>query len=158
MISVARRLALGYDFCIALTTDRLKDGSLMATHIRIRKNDGTDTNPMPQRTVELYLGKMIYANRTASLKQALNDVFSEKGLATGAYLYAGFGGMIPVRHASSGNGQTSVSLFFVSVGGVIYLLAMGEHLNLPSPQVAYRLSDYGQPAGVLKDNARVTLV
>lgn len=131
----------------------------MATHMIIRKRDGTDTIQMPQPQAELYLGNLptLTANRTASLKQALNDVYSDKGKPTGHVLYAGFGGMIPVLHASSGNGQTSVSLFFVRNAGATYLLAMGEHVTEPKPKVSYKLSDYGQPAGPLKGNATVRL-
>ncbi len=46
----------------------------MATHMIIRKRDGTDTIQMPQPQAALYLGNLptLTANRTASLKQALS--------------------------------------------------------------------------------------
>lgn len=123
----------------------------MPSHITIRKTDGTDTNPMPQRQAEIYLSNLIHRNRVASLKQAMNDVYGDGGKATGAVVYEGFGGRLPVKHASSGNGQHSVSLFYVKHGGMTYLLAMGEHMDLPSPKVGYSLCDYGQPDGDLKN-------
>ena len=129
----------------------------MPSHVVIIKTDGTETNPMPQRQAEIYLGKLITANRTASLKQAMNDVYSGKGKATGAYMYAGLGGSHRVLHASSGNGQTSVSLFYVTCPQGTFIIAMGEHLDVPKPKVEYKLTDYGQPSGSFKRNATIKL-
>lgn len=52
----------------------------------------------------------------------------------------------PVWHASTGNGEKSVSLFFYNdEDGNHCIIAMGEHLKVPqgSPP-KYQLSDYGQ--------------
>jgi hypothetical protein len=126
----------------------------------IMKRDGTLTKPpMQQAQANNYLKKLINANRYASLGQALNDAFDGKGKATNRekppkkYLLNGH----PVLHASSGDGQQSVSLFFFENGGTITLFAMGEHADLPKPQVRYKLVDYGQPQGEFQENAEIIL-
>jgi hypothetical protein len=121
----------------------------------IKKSDGTLTNPsMAQPQAVNYLKKLVHANRYASLNQALNDAFDNAGKATGAYTFDGH----PVLHASSGDGQQSVSLFFFADQTTITLFAMGEHMDLPKPKVRYKLSDYGQNAGDFQKNATIILV
>lgn len=116
----------------------------------IKKRDGSLTQPpMAQAQAQSYLLNLVLANRQANLKQALNDVFSGKGKATNAYRQDGQ----PVLHASSGNGQQSVTLFYYMTGSVATIFAMGEHTGATS----YRVSDYGQPAGDFSQNARINL-
>ena len=127
----------------------------MTKSLIIIKSDGTPTNPpMAQAQAKTYLQNLIEAHRFGSLSQALNDMFGNKGKATGAYIFGGR----PVLHASSGDGEQSVSLFFHVVGETITLFAMGEHMDLPKPKVRYKLSDYGQPTGVFVKNATIILV
>jgi hypothetical protein len=117
--------------------------------IIILKRDGVPTTRMAQPQAERYLGNLIERNRLANLKQALNDVTSGKGKATGDYVFRSQ----PVLHASSGNGQTSVSLFFYNAGTTHTIIAMGEHLTSTS----YKLADYGQRNGDFKEGARIKL-
>jgi hypothetical protein len=60
-----------------------------------------------------------------------------------------------VWHASSGNGQKSVSLFFYVGGATLYLIAMGEHVS--GEVTKYVLSDYGQPTGDFRKGAIISL-
>jgi len=126
----------------------------------IMKRDGTLTKPpMAQAQANNYLKNLITANRYASLSQALNDTFDGKGKATTRekppkdYLFNGH----PVLHASSGDGQQSVSLFFYESAGTITLFAMGAHQDLPKPKVRYKLVDYGQPQGEFQEDADIIL-
>lgn len=122
----------------------------MANKIIIIKSDGTPTTPMDQAQTEKYLGNLLDANRIANLKQALNDVTSGKGKATGRYTY----NTHAVLHASSGvTGVKSVSLFFYDQAGDHYIIAMGEH----TAATTYKLTDYGQPSGDFRKNATITL-
>jgi hypothetical protein len=134
----------------------------MPTHIIIRKRDGTDTDAMPQPRAQAYLTVVLNdKNRVASLKQALNDVYNGGDKATGAYAYDGFvGAPVPVRHASSGDGAQSVSLFFVKQGAQVYLLAMGHHVTREETphKTVYKLIDYGQPAGQMATDAKISLI
>lgn len=66
----------------------------------------------------------------------MNDVFSGKGRASGAYTFAGQ----PVLHASSGNGQKRATLFYYMFGVTAKIFAMGEHDGSSS----YTVSAYGQ--------------
>ena len=101
------------------------------------KADGAgDTNAMMQAQVEKYLGNLITPDRVSNLKQSLNDVFGGRGKASGAYT---FGGQ-PVLHASSGNMQKSVTLFFTMAGVNARNFAMGQHKTSSS----YEVSTYGQ--------------
>lgn len=116
----------------------------MPENMIIIKKDGQRTNPpMAQAQAANYLKNLITSNRYANLTQSLNQAFNGGGKATGPYTYD----QQPVLHASAGDGQTSVSLFYYMSSDTIVLIAMGEHIKLPKPQVAYELSDYGQPAG-----------
>ncbi|WP_327233634.1 hypothetical protein OG349_06280 [Streptomyces sp. NBC_01317] len=63
--------------------------------------------------------------RRANLSQALNDAFSGGGKPSGQHTITNVG-KVNVRHASAGNGQKSVTLFFVE-GEPFRLLALGEH-------------------------------
>lgn len=122
----------------------------MANKIIIIKSDGTPTTPMDQIQAESYLGHLIEPNRMANLKQALNDVTSGKGKATGNYTF----NTRPVLHASSGvTGVKSVSLFFYDQSSDHYIIAMGEH----TAATTYKLTDYGQPSGDFRRNATITL-
>jgi hypothetical protein len=116
------------------------------------KKDGTQTHPaMAQPQAFSYLKNLIGVNRQASLSQALNQAFDGNGKATGAYLYNAHA----VLHASSGNGQHSVCLFYYMNVGTIMLVAMGEHAD-QGKVTSYLLSDYGQPTGSFKSGNRIT--
>lgn len=122
----------------------------MSKNIIIIKSDGTATTPMAQAQAEVYLGKLITANRVANLKQSLNDVTGNKAKATGDYTF----NTHPVLHASSGiTGVKSVSLFLYKQASLFYIIAMGEHVSSKS----YKLTDYGQPNGNFKKNATISL-
>lgn len=117
-------------------------------NIIIIKKDGAQTGRMPQSRAENYLIKLIDKDRYANLKQAMNDITGDKGKATthgvagkgkGAKSHYVINGQ-NILHASSGNGQKSVTLFFYNFADVHYIFAMGEHISSD----AYELSDYGQ--------------
>lgn len=115
----------------------------------IKKRDGAATSAMAQPQVQSYLLNLLNVNRHANLKQALNDVFSGKGKASGAHIQDGQ----PVLHASSGNMQQSVTLFYYMSGAQATIFAMGEHAGSSS----YRVSDYGQPSGSFVEGAKLAL-
>lgn len=121
----------------------------MPKNINIIKSDGTETGVMEQAQAESYLVNLLNADRVANLKQSLNDVTSNKGKPTAAYIFNGY----PVLHASSGNEVKCVSLFYYDDSNVHYIIAMGEHQTSTS----YKLSDYGQTAGDFKKNATISL-
>ena len=124
----------------------------MEMNLIVIKKDGTQTNPpMAQPQALSYLKNLIGANRYASLSQALNQAFDGNGKATGAYLY----NAQPVLHASSGDGQQSVCLFYYINVSNIMLVAMGAHAD-QGKVTSYLLSDYGQPAGSFKSGVRIT--
>ena len=115
----------------------------------IKKRDASPTRLMEQTQTQNYLINLLTKNRHANLKQALNDVFSGKGKPSGAHKQDNQ----PVLHASSGNMQTSVTLFYYMTGGQATIFAMGEHRTSDS----YKVSDYGQPTGTFVEGATVTL-
>lgn len=117
----------------------------MPQNMIIIKKDGTPTNPpMAQAQAQNYLKNLIDANRYANLTQSLNQAFDGNGKPTAAYKFANQ----PVLHASSGNGEKSVSLFYYVIAETITLFAMGEHMKTEKTEpVQYKLSDYGQPNG-----------
>ena len=80
--------------------------------IIVKKDGEGDTTAMMQPQTEKYLGNLLTPDRISNLKQSLNDVFGGRGKATGAYTFAGQA----VLHASSGNMQKSVTLFFYMSG------------------------------------------
>lgn len=122
----------------------------MSNQVIVIKSDGTHTTPMNQAQTEIYLGKLLNPDRQANLKQSLNDVYGNKGKATGSYRFGGF----PVLHASSGVvGVKSVSLFFYDNGGNHYIIAMGEHTGAST----YKLIDYGQANGEFKFKATISI-
>jgi hypothetical protein len=102
----------------------------------VKKDGGGEAGPMQQPQAESYLGNLLNKDCLANLKQAMNDVFSGKGKASGAHTFAGQ----PVLHASSGNGQKSVTLFYYMFGSTGKIFAMGEHEGSSSYSVSY----YGQ--------------
>lgn len=106
--------------------------------IIVRSDGGGETTPMRQPQAESYLLNIIKSetNRHANLKQALNDVFSGKGKDTGSYTFENRA----VWHASSGNGEKSVTLFFTMDRDDAKIFAMGEHASSRS----YTISDFGQ--------------
>ncbi|GKW41634.1 hypothetical protein LOZ86_01095 [Pectobacterium parvum] len=105
-------------------------------------DQGVQSGPFNQAETEKELEDYLERNRYANMKQAMNDVTSGKGKVTGDYTYNTY----PVLHASSGNGQKSVSIFFYHAGTDKYLIAMGEHTTATS----YLLSDFGQKSGYFK--------
>lgn len=108
--------------------------------IVIKEDGGGETSPMAQPQAQSYLIEVIKArkmtDKTANVKQALNQAFDGGGKATGKYTFNGH----PVLHASSGNGQTSATLFFYDDAGKLMLFAMGEH----DTSTKYKISVYGQ--------------
>ncbi len=104
--------------------------------IIVKKDGEGETNAMMQPQAEKYLGNLLTPDRISNLKQSLNDVFGGRGKATGAYTFAGQ----PVLHASSGNMQKSVTLFFYMSGVNAKIFAMGQHKTSSS----YGVSEYGQ--------------
>lgn len=110
-------------------------------------SDGTPTGQMNQARVVSYLSNIVTQasrmNCLANLKQSLNQMFGGGGKATASYTH----GSRPVYHASSGNGQRSVTLFYCLDGSTAVIFAMGEHVDADSG-VAYRVTYFG-PAGTL---------
>ena len=104
--------------------------------IIVKKDGEGDTTAMMQPQTEKYLGNLLTPDRISNLKQSLNDVFGGRGKTTGAYAFAGQ----PVLHASSGNMQKSVTLFFYMSGVNAKIFAMGQHKTSSS----YSVSEYGQ--------------
>ncbi|MGY5130282.1 hypothetical protein [Streptomyces nigrescens] len=106
----------------------------------IKKDGGGETRPMAQPQAQSYLVNVLQEagmlNKEANLKQALNQAFDGGGKPTGRYTYQGH----PVLHASSGNGQTSATLFFYDNAGTLMLFAMGEH----DTSTKYKITIYGQ--------------
>jgi hypothetical protein len=118
--------------------------------ILIIKSDGKITpNKMPRETAQLYLSKLLENNKQANLKQCLTDVTDGNGKATGGYKFDGK----PVRHASSGNGQISVTIFYYVQGEDQYIFAIGEHRGPDS----YKITTYGQPGGEFKKGRGIQL-
>ncbi len=118
--------------------------------IVIIKSDGKETpNKMPQHQAEVYLGNLIFNDRIANLKQCMNDVTGGRGKATAAFTFKGKS----VLHASSGNGEKSITLFFYSTDTDQYIFAMGEHVDATT----YRISVYGQPEGTFRKGRTLQL-
>ena len=84
-------------------------------------------------------------NRTANAKQAINQMFDGNGKATGKYTYLN----LPVWHASSGNGQKSVSLFYTLFGPTAQVVAIGEHKTSSSYTIEHGPADTLFAAGKL---------
>ena len=121
----------------------------------IVKTDGSHAGPMAQPQAESYLNN-VHANPdlAANLKQAMNDVTSGKGKASQPYTFNGH----PILHASSGNAQKSITLFFYRTGGHEYIVAMGEHAGKVKGKESYKLTHYGQNANqTFKTGATITL-
>ena len=113
---------------------------------------GPSDHPGLQRTqsgAESLLVDIINAaNRTANAKQAMNQMFDGNGKATGPHVYMG----LPVWHASSGNGQKSVSLFYTMNGATAQIVAIGEHKTGNSYNI-----ESGRTSGAFKTGATLTL-
>ncbi|MET8739952.1 hypothetical protein [Streptomyces sp. NPDC004728] len=112
--------------------------------IILRRNGNGQTGPMDQPTVQTYLTNVLaqagMLNRIASLTQALNQAFDGNGLQTHPYVFNG----APVLHASSGNYQRSVTLFYYENNNTLMLFAMGEHIQGAPNVTRYRITIYGQ--------------
>lgn len=123
----------------------------MASMLVVIKSDGTSTRPMAQAQAESYLTNLLVREKHANLKQVMNDVFGDgsKQKASGSYQFNGR----PILHASSGNGQSSVTGFFYVIGSTAYLVALGEHKTSSS----YYIATYGQTSGDFKHKATITL-
>ncbi|MDM5064278.1 hypothetical protein OB934_15940 [Aeromonas salmonicida] len=118
-------------------------------NIIIIDGNGQALAAMTQREAETYLGDYLERNLQANMKQCMNDITSNKGKATGDYEYDSH----PALHASSGNMQKSVSIFYYDDEDMHYIIAMGKHKTATS----YNLSFYGQPAGSFKYKATIEL-
>jgi hypothetical protein len=118
-------------------------------NVRVKKRDGELTGPLSQQRTESFLGNLIDKNRLANLKQALNDVFGGKGKATGPYRQDDQA----VLHASSGNGEKSVTVFYYISGQEAIVFAMGEHTGSNT----YKVTDFGQPTGDFVEGANIKL-
>jgi len=102
---------------------------------------GAPTTKMAQPQAESYLRNVVVtAGLFSKLTQALNDVFFGRGKTTGAYIYNNH----PVYHASAGDGQASVTLFYYLDGAVATIFAMGEHVDAKSG-TAYKITHFGPP-------------
>lgn len=112
-------------------------------------DQGVKSGPFDQTQAENELKIHLNKNRHANMKQAMNDITSGKGKATGNYTYDGN----HVLHASSGNDQKSVSIFFYHIETNDYLIAMGEHKT----STTYSLTDFGQKLGEFKLGKTITL-
>ncbi|KHN51459.1 hypothetical protein [Pectobacterium fontis] len=110
---------------------------------------GVQSGPFNQFEAEKELENYLEKHRYANMKQAMNDVTFGKGKATGSYTYDDH----YVLHASSGNSQKSVSIFFYHTETGYYLIAMGEHTTSAS----YLLSDFGQKSGDFKFGKTISL-
>jgi hypothetical protein len=121
--------------------------------IIIMKSDGTITTIMNQEQVEKYLSNIIEKNRVSHLKQTLNDVTGNNEKTTGNYIFKKY----PVLHASSGNGQTSVTLFFYKTNEAHVIFAMGRHTEPIKGNTTYEISDYGQEGTDFAKNRKVIL-
>jgi len=84
-------------------------------------------------TTEMVVDIVNSANRTANAKQSINQMFDGNGKATGAHVYQG----LPVWHASSGNGQKSVTLFYTISGVMAQVVAIGEHKTSTSYDIEW---------------------
>ena len=121
-----------------------------AQTVVIVKADGAgETTGMRQPQAETYLTNLINANRHANLKQAMNDVFSGKGKTSGSHKFENS----PVWHASSGNGEKSVTLFYTMSGDTAKIFAMGEHAT----ESSYRISDFGQRGTPFQSGRTISL-
>ena len=123
--------------------------------IVIVNSNGTQAGPMAQPQAESYLYN-VHKNPglTANMKQALNDLTGGKGKASQPYVFNGQ----PILHASSGNGQASISLFFYRAGGNEHIIAMGEHSGKVKGKETYKLTHYGQDGNLLyRKGATITL-
>lgn len=91
-------------------------------------------------------------DRMANLKQALTQAFDGAGKATGAYKV----NSLAVWHASSGNGQKSVCIFYtlgkMSGKDIGQLVAVGQH----ETATKYKL-DWGRAAGDMATGKTVSL-
>ncbi|MCX4847854.1 hypothetical protein [Streptomyces sp. NBC_00893] len=110
--------------------------------IILRANGNGQTGAMDQTRAKNYLINILtrrgMLNRLANLSQALTQAFNGGGFPTHPYVFNGF----PVLHASAGNYQTSVTLFYYLANNNLMLFAVGEHI--PGPQNRYRITIYGQ--------------
>lgn len=123
--------------------------------ITIIKNDGNPTRPMSQPQAQSYLENVLKRTqeigRLANLSQALNDVGSGKGKASGTLRFSGR----PVLHASAGKaGKSSITILFYREGGSEFIFAVGGHLGSSS----YEIDIYGQDSNpAYKLGAKLTL-
>ena len=125
--------------------------------IVIVKSDGTETLPMHQPQVQLYLANVLKSvlkvsggSKITNLSQALNDISNGAGKASGSYRFRNQ----PVLHASAGQlGVSSVTLLFYRQGQHSYIFAMGSHKGASS----YVLDGYGQ-TGDLTYKHKATIV
>ncbi|MDR3506393.1 MAG: hypothetical protein P4L64_00690 [Caulobacteraceae bacterium] len=125
-----------------------------ASIIIIVKPVGGNTNGMAAAQAQSYLTNVLNDNnRIASLKQALNDVTGGKGKATGAYKFNG----AAVWHASSGNGQQSVTLFYTVNGVTASIFAMGAHEGGSPAVQKYRITDFGPTTGDFAPNRVISI-
>jgi hypothetical protein len=97
---------------------------------------------------ELLVDIVNQSNRTANVKQSMNQMFDGNGKATGAHTFGG----LPIWHASSGNGVKSVCLFYTIQSVTAQIVAVGEHVSGSS----YSL-EWGRTAGSFKKGATLTI-
>ncbi|AML51701.1 hypothetical protein [Falsihalocynthiibacter arcticus] len=129
----------------------------MPNEISITKSDGTVAGPMKQPQAESYMLNVINdISLKSNLTQSLNDVFDDKGKATGHYVHNGQ----KIKHASAGKtgAGASVSLFWTHDHSGIKIVAAGEHTVSTPNLTEYKLCFYGQASGQMKNGATVSLV
>ncbi|MFI9722100.1 hypothetical protein ACIHFE_20960 [Streptomyces sp. NPDC052396] len=140
----AIRTGAAAGIALAAVSATIEPSAAAGKSMIIDKRDGSgETRPMAQPQAESYMVNVLkdqrMLNKQASLKQALNQAFNGGGKATGGYTFRNH----PVLHASSGDGQTSTTLFyFNNDANTMTLFAVGEHLKGPSTR--YQITVYGQ--------------
>jgi hypothetical protein len=112
------------------------------------QNDGIGLQRTQQGVIELVVDIVSDKHREANAKQSLTQMFNGDGKATGAYTYLG----LPVWHASSGNGEKSVCLFYTLAGSTAQLVAIGEHKTSKSYAI-----EWGRQAGDFKAGRLISL-
>jgi len=118
--------------------------------ISVLKTDGKKAAGMAIPQAQNYLVNVLGdKSRDANLKQALNDVTGGKGKATGGYKFLSE----PVLHASSGNSQKSVTLFYTLSGVTATIIAMGEHVT----STQYEIDVFGPPNSEFAKGKKITL-
>ncbi|MFI9310589.1 hypothetical protein [Streptomyces triculaminicus] len=141
----AIRTGAAVGIALAAASANIEPSAAAGRSMIIDKRDGGgQTRPMAQPQAESYMVNVLkdqrQLNKEPSLKQALNQAFNGGGKPTGGYKFKNH----KVLHASSGDGQTSTTLFYFNNTdtNTMTLFAVGEHLA--GPKTRYKITVYGQ--------------